>query len=88
MTAGLAHSASVTIAIRLERCGVARPELDVLPHCLSLEIVEFVAEHVDEPYLAVLRDRRLDGRHQDVLVVLLLDIVDGLEAEDPGRHCR
>ena len=34
----------------------------------------------------MLGDRRLDGGHDHVLVILSLDVVDCFESEDPGRH--
>ena len=39
-----------------------------------------------EAHLPVLGDRRLNGGNEHVPVVLPLDVVDGLEPEDPGRH--
>jgi hypothetical protein len=56
---------------------VAHAELQVLPDCITLVPVEVVADQVDEPDLAVLGDRRLDGGGYHVLVVVLLDVADG-----------
>ena len=34
----------------------------------------------------MLGDGRVDGGHDDILVVVLVDVIDRLEPEDTGRH--
>src|SRR5436190_23148121 len=63
-----------------------RAELKILPGGLSLVVVELGTEHIDETDLPVLGDRRVDGGHDDVLVVLLLHVIDRLEPKDARRH--
>ena len=70
----------------LERRGVPSTELEVLPHRLALVLVELAAEDIDQPDVPVLGDGRVDRRSNDVLVVLLLHVVDRLEAEYSSGH--